>query len=111
MENGYFLITLEILGGIEGNYYAVLGEEQFDCLVLSEYPDRLYCTGLTTQAGTFATLQIFEIGDDEPVFEEELGVPPLPSLDSIQARIKRDERDRSGQNPPADSVPYPYPYP
>jgi hypothetical protein len=111
MENGYFLITLEVSGGVQGAYYARLGEEEFDCVVLRDYPNRLYCTGITTQAGAFVMLQIFELGSARPVYEEEFGIPPLSSSASIQARIKRDEHERPDENPPADSNPYPYPYP
>jgi len=111
LENGYFLITIEVPGGVRGEYFAALGEEEFKCLVLTEYPDRLYCTGLTSQAGEFVSLQVFEQGIQHPVFEGELGIPPLPATDSIQARIKRDERGRPEELPPADSPPYPYPYP
>jgi hypothetical protein len=111
LENGYFLVTLEVPGNLEGDYFAVLGEDEFDCLVLSDYPNRLYCTGLTSQAGTFVKFELFALGEDQPVFEEELGIPPVDASENIQARIKRDERNASEENPPADSVPYPYPYP
>jgi hypothetical protein len=109
LDNGYFLITLEVPGELEGAYTAYLGGEEFDCMVLSQYPNRLYCTGLTDQAGKFAELKILEVDTGSPVFETELGIPPLPSWDSIQARIKLEEREKPTEFPPADSPPYPYP--
>lgn len=109
LDNGYFLITIEVPGGVRGEYQALIGEEQFKCLVLAEYPNRLYCTGLTSQAGQFVVVRVYELGAAEPVFEEELGIPPLPPTDSIQARIRRETRDRPKELPPADSSPYPYP--
>jgi hypothetical protein len=112
MDNGYFLMTIEVSGGVRGEYKAVIGEEEFKCQVLAGYPNRLYCTGLTSQAGQFVLVQVYELGKADPVFEDELGIPPLPSNASIQARIKREERGGSPKElPPADSPPYPYPYP
>lgn len=78
LENGQFLITLEIPGTLSGDYQAMLGGESFRCQILAEFPNRLYCNGLTSFAGQMATLQLQDQKEGTVVFETEIGIPPSP---------------------------------
>jgi hypothetical protein len=112
LENGYFLVTLDVPGGVDGSYRATLGNVAFNCMILDDYPSRLYCTGLTDQAGQFARLQLFEEGNDQVLFETEIGVPPVPLTPEQRASLARDKSGDEDEPPAAGDTPGdPYPYP
>jgi hypothetical protein len=112
LENGYFLVTIEVPGGVEGRYYATVGVDSFQCMTLPDYPSRLYCTGVSSQIGQIVPLRVYEEGSTQAVLEVELGIPPVPLTPAEQARLSRDNQGGSGDPPPADAPPpYPYPYP
>ncbi len=46
LENGRFMVTIEVPGGIpEGEFTVLVGEKEYTCEMLPDFPDRLYCNG------------------------------------------------------------------
>ena len=76
LENGQLLVTIEVPGGVHGDYYAFVGKEKFDCQLLAEYPDYIYCNGLSPKPDQYVIVRLFEQGAEEAVFESQIGIPP-----------------------------------
>ncbi len=76
LDNGQLLVTIEVPGGVQGDYYACVGKNFFNCSILSQYPDHLYCHGRYSQAGQYAYLRLFKQGEEKAVFEARIGIPP-----------------------------------
>ena len=76
LENGQLLVTIEVPGGVQGDYYAFVGNEKFDCQILGEYPDHLYCNGSSPDPNQYVNVILFEQGNKEAVFEAQIGIPP-----------------------------------
>ena len=120
LGNGHFLVTLEIpesAGNLQDKYYALLGEDALRCIILAEYPDRLYCNGPTENAGKFVSLQVINRITEEIVFESEIGVPPSPYLANLEPKATKkatdgDDSDGASSTPsPTDTDLPPYPNP
>ena len=76
LENGQLRVTIEVPGGIQGDYYALVGKEKFDCMLLAEYPDYIYCNGNSPKPDQYVIVKLFEQGAEEAVFESRIGIPP-----------------------------------
>lgn len=76
LENGNLLVTIQVPGGISGEYQGYIQEQAFKCSILAAYPDRLYCNGPGFGAGQRLTISIHELASDEIVYEAEFTVPP-----------------------------------
>jgi hypothetical protein len=76
LENGNLLVTIQVPGGISGDYQGYIQEEAFKCSILEAYPDRLYCNGPGFDAGQRLTIRIHELSSNEIVYEAEFTVPP-----------------------------------
>jgi len=76
LENGHLLVTIEVPGGVQGTYYAVVGNKKFDCRILVEYPDHIYCNGISPKPDQYVNVILFEQGNKEAVFEAQIGIPP-----------------------------------
>lgn len=76
LENGQLRVTIEVPGGIQGDYYALVGKEKFDCMLLAEYPDYIYCNGNSPKPDQYVIVKLFEQGAEEAVFEARIGIPP-----------------------------------
>lgn len=103
-----FLITIEVASGLNGEYYALVGNDRLQCKTLEEYPDRLYCNGEISHGGQFVQLALVTIGSDETVFQTEIGVPPSPDQFKIDTR-PRDKGDQPDEPPPSETPLPPYP--
>jgi hypothetical protein len=121
LGNGHFLVTIEIpgsAGNLKEKYTALLNEdESLRCIILEEYPNRLYCNGPTEYAGKYVLFQLFNQISNEVVFETQIGVPPSPYL-SKQGTVPGKKPSGSGnppsptENPSPTATPVPpYPYP
>lgn len=76
LENGNLLVTIQVPGGINGDYQGYIREEAFKCSILEAYPDRLYCNGPGFEKGQRLTIRIHEQPSNEIVYEAEFTVPP-----------------------------------
>lgn len=76
LENDLLLVTIEVPGGVQGDYYASVGNEHFNCEILSQYPNHIYCHGKCSHEGQYVLLKLFEQGTKEAVFEARIGIPP-----------------------------------
>ena len=76
LENGQLLVTIEVPGGVQGDYYAFVGNEIYDCQILAQYPDHIYCNGDSPDPDQYVNVMLFEHGNEEAVFEAQIGIPP-----------------------------------
>jgi hypothetical protein len=75
MENGTFLVTVKVPGGVVGEFSARIGEDEFTCQMLHGFDDRLYCSGPRQPAGDKVTFEIFPVGGDQAAFTGQFTVP------------------------------------
>jgi hypothetical protein len=83
LSGNRLLVTIQIPGGVSGNYSAGVGTSTLRCEILSQYPDRLYCTGPEPYANyqyKQATVSLYPAGSATAVFQGEFQLPPLPTL-------------------------------
>jgi hypothetical protein len=76
------LVTVQIPGGVEGDYKAYVSNLPFTCEILPDYPDRLYCTGAEPfgiYSAKQASLEILSEADNTTVFQTEFTVPAIPT--------------------------------
>ena len=76
LENGNLLVTIQVPGGISGDYQGYIKEETFKCTILEAYPNRLYCNGPRFEKGQQLTIRIQELSSNEMVYEAKFTVPP-----------------------------------
>jgi hypothetical protein len=75
LEDGSLLVTLHVPEGLEGNYRAVVGGNEFTCEILANYPERLYCHGTGVKSGVQVEASWYLEGIESPVYETTLTVP------------------------------------
>ena len=75
LDSGSLLVTLQVPHGVEGNYYAIVGGNEFKCEILEEYPDRLYCHGVGVKTGTQVEASWYLEDVELPVYETEITIP------------------------------------
>ena len=86
LDGSRLMVSVTIPGGVEGEYRALVGGKAFDCLILGEYPDRLYCIGPRLNAVEDAEISIFPANSDVPLFVAVFAVPePLGLRTSASA--------------------------
>jgi hypothetical protein len=111
LEDEQLLITIQLPGNAEGNYRVTVNDLSYHCIVLTQYSDRLYCNGPSPGGGKYALLKLYKEGNDQPVFEEQIGTPVLPPPTAIHTQKPKPE---TTENPaPTEAPPTipPYPYP
>ena len=111
LQTGHLLITIEVPGDLRGKYQAFVGNEIFDCSILPEYPNRLYCIGQDVDEGELVQLSIIESWSQLTVFEKEVGIPPSP----YAVQVVEVNKNKPKNNEPFIPTPTPlgpaYPYP
>jgi len=113
LQTGHLLITIEVPGDLGGIYQAFVGNEVFDCSILPEYPNRLYCIGQDVHEGELVQFSIIESSSQITVFQKEVGIPPSP----YTAQVVEVNRNKPENNEPFELTPTPtpsapaYPYP
>ncbi len=82
LPNDKLLVTVQIPGGVQGEYSAYVSNLPFACEILDQYPDRLYCNG-PEPFGLFApkdaSLEILAASDNTTVFTTQFTVPAIPT--------------------------------
>lgn len=76
------LVTIQIPGGVEGVYQAVVGPSTLNCEILADYPDRLYCTGpepYVNYAAREASLTLYSTSTGASVFQTQFNIPARPT--------------------------------
>ncbi len=82
LPNDKLLVTVQIPGGVQGDYKAYVANLPFACEILDQYPDRLYCNGAEpfgVYAARDASLEILTVADNTPVFTAQFTVPAIPT--------------------------------
>lgn len=77
-QPGYnLLLSINFAAPVDPKAYRVVieGKEVYQCQVLPQYPDRLYCIGRGRNVYDRITVTIFPVGQDAPVFEDRIYVP------------------------------------
>lgn len=75
LQDGALLVTLHVPQGVEGNYRAVVGGNEFTCEILEDYPDRLYCHGRGVKSGAQVEASWYLEGIELPVYDTIFIVP------------------------------------
>lgn len=111
LANNQLLVTIQFPGNVEGNFRATVNDLDYRCKVINQYPDRLYCNGTSPGSGKYALLRLYREGDDQPIFEEQIGTPVLPP--SPASSTEKPKAEVSGTPLPTVAPPTipPYPYP
>lgn len=76
------LVTIQVPGGVEGTYQAVVGPSTLNCEILPEYQDRLYCSGpepFQNYTSQQATVTLYSTVSGNTVFQTEFNIPPRPT--------------------------------
>lgn len=76
------LVTIQIPGGVEGMYQAVVGPSTLNCEILADYPDRLYCTGPEPYVNYTAretSVTLYSTATGASVFQTQFDIPPRPT--------------------------------
>ena len=100
-QDDVFLVTIEVPGGVADDYYALVDRKQYECEVLEQYPDRLYCSGLAPETNKLVMVQIVSIESDEVVFEAEIGVPAVANISNAGSGSNGSDDGKSTKQPPA----------
>ncbi len=59
MSGNKYLVTIQLANNVSGDYYAMVGDQQYKCSVMSGYPNRLYCIGPSVPGGA-QSVSIYE---------------------------------------------------
>jgi hypothetical protein len=118
LGTGHLLITIEVPGELTGSYQALVADEGFQCTVLPDYPNRLYCTGLTSYQGKYVQLKLIESRSQITVYQTVIGIPPSPAAtQTVEMTAGKSNEDSPAQptdfpEQPTPTPPLPaYPYP
>jgi hypothetical protein len=74
-----FFIAIKLPEPVKGEYYAMIDEsKEYKCTVISNYPDRLYCTGPLGAQNDYIDYVIIEKSTKNEVYRGRLFVPLIP---------------------------------
>ena len=59
----------------EGTYTATVGDVEYVCEVLPQYPDRLYCSGPALPPGIEVIVAVYPVGSNTPAYQSAFTVP------------------------------------
>lgn len=79
LSGNRLLVTIQVPGGVSGSYTAGVGTSTLRCEILSEYPDRLYCSGpepYVNYSYQDATVSVYPAGSANAVFTSDFQIPP-----------------------------------
>jgi hypothetical protein len=82
LPNNKLLVSIQVPGGVTGDYKAYVENLPFACEILDQYPDRLYCNGpepFGLYAAKDATIEVLTSADNTTVFMTKFTVPPIPT--------------------------------
>ena len=70
------MMSFQFPGPVDASQYTVMVEnETYDCQVLPQYPDRLYCIGRGRNVYGLAHVQIFPKVSDQPGYVKDISIP------------------------------------
>lgn len=98
LGSGHLLITVEIESKIEGEYYALVCDTEFNCRVSEDYENRLYCLSNEVSPGEGIKFILLDQMKEMEVFETRIDVPPKPAPTSSSG---------GGSNPTQEPPPMP----
>lgn len=75
LEDGSLLVTLHVPQGVDGNYRAVVGGNEFTCEILEDFPDRLYCHGTGVKSEGKVEASWYLEGIESPIYETSFIAP------------------------------------
>lgn len=82
LPNDKLLVSIQVPGGVFGDYKAYVENLPFACEILDQYPDRLYCNGAEPfglYAAKQGTIEILSSADNVTVYQAQFTVPGLPT--------------------------------
>ena len=101
LGSGHLLITVETERKIEGEYYALVGDIEFNCRVSEDYENRLLCVGNEVSPGKGVEFTLIDQIEEKEVFETLIDIPPKPAP----------TKSSSGGSDPTQEPPPPPPTP
>ncbi len=73
------LLSFQFPGAVDPKKYRVtLEDKEYNCEVLAQYPNRLYCKGQGAKVLTTANVRVYQVGSDIPGYEKDVWVPFFP---------------------------------
>jgi hypothetical protein len=118
LQSGNYLVTIQLPFEVEEEYRATVDEETYDCEILEDYPDRLYCSGPDLSPGEYTIYVYFleQTDEEEALFSLEFTVTEEdttisdPQDGNYQVPQKQDNDKDEEPNPdPYPEPPDPYP--
>jgi len=79
LSGNRLLVTIQVPGGVSGNYSAGVGTSTLGCEILNDYPDRLYCSGpepYVNYSYKNDTVSVYPAGSASAVFTSDFQIPP-----------------------------------
>jgi len=78
-ENYDLLLSFQFTDPVDPKDYRVTLEDRaYNCEVLAQFPDRLYCRGQGAKVLATANVRVYPTGSDQPGFEKDVWVPYFP---------------------------------
>lgn len=75
-SNYDMLLSFQFPGPVDPrNYHVKLEDKDYNCEVLAQFPDRLYCRGDGAKVLTTAWVRVYPAGSDQPGFEKKMWIP------------------------------------
>jgi hypothetical protein len=74
LSGNKYLVTIQLANNVAGEYYAIIGNQQYKCSVMDGYPDRLYCTGPSVHGGA-QPVNIYESTSAHLVYVSQVVLP------------------------------------
>lgn len=74
MSGNKYLVTIQLVNNVTGDYYAMVGNQQYKCSVMDGYPNRLYCIGPSVPGGA-QPVNIYESTSTRLVYVSQVVLP------------------------------------
>jgi hypothetical protein len=76
LEGWRYFFTLETLSEVEGKYYAIVQEnKRYECFILPQYPNRLYCQGQLVDLDDYVNFTVYDQTNNKPVYFGTVYIP------------------------------------
>jgi hypothetical protein len=76
LEDYNLLLSFDFPGPVQADTYQVTLEDHlYTCQVLSQYPNRLYCTGPGAKVLAYARVQVYQAGSETSGFDKQVWIP------------------------------------
>lgn len=81
LSDDRMMISFNMPGPVQGEYYALVGvyeDKRFECFVVDEYPQRLYCDGPRLPSDMLARVRLVNSGGTQTMLDVVVTVPTEP---------------------------------